>query len=85
MMVELFDIYLLNLAVTVGMFAVLMFRAWLELKHFKTLEKEMEWRKTYDIVGRILRAEKDVFQRVEGGDELYNILAQMFKVEEQKQ
>jgi hypothetical protein len=84
-MVELFDIYLLNLAVTVGMFAVLMFRAWLELKHFKTLEKEMEWRKTYDIVGRILRAEKDVFQRVEGGDELYNILAQMFKVEEQKQ
>jgi len=62
-----------------------MFRAWLELKHFKTLEKEMEWRKTYDIVGRILRAEKDVFQRVEGGDELYNILAQMFKVEEQKQ
>jgi len=84
-MVELFDIYLLNLAVTVGMFAVLMFRAWLELKHFKTLEKEMEWRKTYDIVGRILRAEKDVFERVEGGDELYNILAQMFKVEEQKQ
>jgi len=81
-MVEIYDIYLLNLAVTVGMFAVLIFRAWLEQRHFKTLEKEMEWRKTYDVVGRILRAEKDVFKGVEGGDELYNILAQMFHVEE---
>jgi len=81
-MVDLFDIYLLNLVVTVGMFAVLIFRAWLEQRHFKELEKEMEWRKTYEIAGRILRAEKDVFKGVEGGDELYNILTQMFKVEE---
>jgi len=80
--VELFEIYLLNLAVTVGMFVVLVFRAWLELKHFQIIWKEMEWRKTYEVVGRILRAEKDLFKSAEGGDELYRILSQMFKVEE---
>jgi len=78
----LFEIYLLNLAVTVGMFVVLVFRAWLELKHFKVLWKEAEWRKTYDVVGRILKAEKDLFTGVEGGDELYKILSEMFRVEE---
>lgn len=78
----LFEIYLLNLAVTVGMFVVLIFRAWLELKHFQILWKEAEWRKTYDVVGRILKAEKDLFTGVEGGDELYKILSEMFKVEE---
>jgi hypothetical protein len=81
-MVDLFDIYLLNLTVTVGMFVVLVFRAWLELKHFQILWKEAEWRKTYDVVGRILKAEKDLFTGVEGGDELYKILSEMFKVEE---
>ena len=81
-MVDLFEIYLLNLAVTAGMFAVLIFRAWLELKHFKILWKEAEWRKTYEIVGRILKAEKDLFTGVEGGDELYKILSEMFKAEE---
>jgi len=83
-MVDLFEIYLLNLTVTVGMFVVLVFRAWLELKHFQILWKEAEWRKTYDVVGRLLKAEKDLFTGVEGGDELYKILSEMFKVEEQK-
>jgi len=82
-MVELFDIFLLNLAVTVGMFVVLIFRAWLELKHFRILWKEAEWRRTYETVGRILRAEKELFKGVEGGDELYKLLTQMFNVEEQ--
>jgi len=82
-MVELFEIYLLNLTVTLGMFIVLIFRAWLELKHFQILWKEAEWRKTYEVVGRILKAEKDLFKSAEGGDELYKILTQMFKVEEQ--
>jgi hypothetical protein len=81
-MVDLFEIYLLNLAVTLGMFIVLVFRAWLELKHFKILWKEAEWRKTYEVVGRILKAEKDLFTGVEGGDELYKILSEMFKAEE---
>jgi hypothetical protein len=80
--VELFDIYLLNLAVTVGMFAVLVFRAWLELRHFKVLWKEAEWRRTYETVGTILKAERDLFKGVEGGEELYKLLTQMFKVED---
>lgn len=82
-MVDIFDIYLLNLAVTVGMFAVLVFRAWLELRHFKVLWKEAEWRRTYEMVGRILRAERDLFKGAEGGDELYKLLTKMFNAEEQ--
>jgi len=80
-MVDLFEIYLLNLAVTIGMFVVLVFRAWLELKHFKILWREAEWRKTYEVVGRILKAEKDLFTEVEGGDELYKILTEIFGAE----
>ena len=81
-MVDLFEIYLLNLVVTVGMFVVLVFRAWLEMRHFQVLWKEAEWRKTYEMVGRILKAEKDLFKGAEGGDELYRLLMKMFKVEE---
>jgi len=80
---ELLQIYLLNLAVTVGMFAVLIFRAWLELKHFQVLWREAEFRKTYEMAGRILRSEKELFKGVEGGDELYKLLTRMFNVEEQ--
>jgi len=83
-MVELLEIYLLNLVVTVGMFAVLVFRAWLELKHFQVLWKEAEWRRTYDVVGRMLKAERDLFKSVEGGSELYKILTEMFSVEQEK-
>jgi len=79
---NLFDIYLLNLAVTIGMFVVLIFRAWLELKHFKVLWKEAEWRKTYEVVGRILKAEKDLFKGTQSGEELYKILCEMFKANE---
>ena len=82
-MVELFEIYMLNLVVTVAMFVVLVFRAWLEMKHFQVLWKEAEWRRTYEMVGKILKAEKDLFKGAEGGDELYKLLTQMFKVEEQ--
>ena len=82
-MVDLFEIYMLNLVVTVGMFVVLVFRAWLEMRHFQVLWKEAEWRRTYEMVGRILKAEKDLFKGAEGGDELYKLLTQMFKVEEQ--
>jgi len=70
----------LNLVVTVGMFAVLMFRAWLEQKHYRMLWREMEWRQTYQTMGRLLKAEKDLFSRVEGGDELYQMLCEIFKV-----
>jgi hypothetical protein len=46
--------------------------------------KEMEWRRTYEVVGRVLKAEKDLFTGVEGGEELYNLLCEMFKVDERK-
>jgi hypothetical protein len=35
-------------------------------------------------VGRVLKAEKDLFTGVEGGEELYNLLCEMFKVDERK-
>lgn len=81
---ELLDIYILNLAVTLGMFAVLIFRAWIELKNYRMMWRELEWRETYRTMGRILKAERDLFSKVEGGDELYQMLCEIFKVNESK-
>lgn len=78
----LLAIYLLNLVLTLGMFAVLMFRAWLELKNYRLMWREMEWQQTYKSMSRILKAEKDLFSKVEGGDELYQLLLEVFKVNE---
>jgi len=64
------------------MFAVLIFRAWIEMKNFKLMCQEMEWRQTYQTVGRILRLEREMFSKVEGGDELYKLLCEIFKVPE---
>jgi len=77
---DVLDIYILNLAVTLGMFAVLMFRAWLELRNYRLMWEELEWRQTYQNMGRILKAEKDLFSKVEGGEELYQMLKEIFKV-----
>jgi hypothetical protein len=79
--VDLLSIYLLNLAITLAIFVVLVFRAWIELKNYRVMWKELEWRRTYETVGRILKAEKDLFTKVEGGEELYEMLCEMFKVE----
>ncbi|MFZ1039637.1 MAG: hypothetical protein WAN53_07170 [Candidatus Bathyarchaeia archaeon] len=79
---ELLDIYILNLLLTLGMFAILTFRAWIELKNYRMLWRELEWKQTYQTMGRILKAEKDLFSKVEGGDELYNMLCEIFKVNE---
>ena len=79
---DLLSIYLLNLVVTVGMFIVLIFWAWIELKNYKMMWKELEWKETYRVVGRILKAEKDLFTKVEGGEELYKLLCEIFKVQE---
>ena len=79
---ELLSIYYLNLMVTLAMFIILVFRAWIELKNYRIMWKELEWRKTYEVLGRILRVEKDIFTGVEGGKELYEILCEMFKVKE---
>ncbi len=77
---DLLFVYLLNLLVTLAMFIVLVFRAWIELKNYRVMWREVEWRKTFEIAGRILKAEKDLFAKVEGGEELYNILSEMFEV-----
>lgn len=81
-MVEIFEIYLLNLAITLFMFIILTFRAWIELKNYRIMWKELEWRKTCEVAGKILRAEKNMFAGVEGGEELYKLLCEMFKVSE---
>jgi len=84
LLVDLFDIYVLNLVVTTGMFAVIILRAWFELKNYKLIWREMEWQKNYDVMRRVLHAERDMFSKVEGGEELYKILSEMFRVDEEK-
>jgi len=80
---DIFELYLLNLVVTLGMFAVLIFRAWLELKNYRLIWKELEWQQTYRNMGRILKAEKDLFSKVDGGEELYQMLREIFKVKDE--
>ena len=79
---DLLFLYLLNLLLTLGMFVVLIFRAWIELRNYRIMWKEVEWRKTFEVAGRILKAEQDLFTKVEGGEELYNILCKMFDIEQ---
>lgn len=83
-LLELLEIYILNLLITVAMFLVLILRAWIEFKNYRIMWKELEWRRTYEVVGRVLKAEKDLFTGVEGGEELYNLLCEMFKVNNRK-
>jgi hypothetical protein len=83
-MMDIVEIYLLNLFLTLGMFAVLIFRAWLELKNYRLMWKEMELQQTYRTMGRLLKAEKDLFSKVEGGDELYHMLCEIFAVSDEK-
>jgi hypothetical protein len=77
-MLDLFDIYVLNLLVTVAMFTVLVFRAWVEHKNYKLMWRELEWRRTCETAGKILKAEKTLFTKVEGGEELYELLTNLF-------
>jgi hypothetical protein len=44
--------------------------------------KELEWRRTCETVGKILRAEKNLFTKVEGGEELYEMLQELFQCKE---
>jgi hypothetical protein len=85
MLVGIFEIYVLNLAVTAGMFAVIIFRAWIELKNYKLIWREMEWQKNYSVMRKVLKAEHDMFSKVEGGEELYKILSEMFRANEEKE
>jgi len=73
---------LLNILLTLGMFTVLIFRAWIELKNYRMMWRELEWKRTYQTMGRVLKAEKDMFSKMEGGDELYQLLCEIFNVSE---
>lgn len=66
------------------MFVVLVFRAWIEMRNYRMMWRELEWRETYQTMGRLLKAEKDLFSKVEGGEELYQMLCEIFKVDEPK-
>ena len=78
---DLLQVYLLNLAVTLAMFLVLIFRAWIEFKNFKILWQEMEWRRTRRTAREVLKAERETFSKIEGGRELYDILSHMFQLD----
>jgi len=75
---DLLNIYLLNLLVTIAMFTVLVFRAWVEHKNYRMMWKELEWGRTCGTAGKILSAEKNLFTKVEGGEELYEMLCELF-------
>jgi len=66
------------------MFVVLIFRAWLEMKHYKMMWRELQWKQTFETMGRLLKAEKDMFSRMEGGEELYQMLLEVFKVDQKR-
>jgi len=44
--------------------------------------KEVEWQKTRGTAKEILKAKKEMFSKMEGGQELYEILCHMFEVED---
>ena len=75
---DLFNIYMLNLFITLAMFLVLIFRAWIEYKNFNIMWAEIKRRQDYDVIARILKAEKDLFCKVEGGEELHRLLCEIF-------
>ena len=77
---SLSQLYLLNLLVTVAMFLVLIFRAWIEFRHYRIMWREIEWRKSCETAVRVLEAEKEMFSKVEGGKELYEALNEIFQL-----
>jgi hypothetical protein len=82
---DLLDIYLLNLVLTVAMFIVLIVRAWLEFKNYKVMWNEIEWQKTRRTAREILKSEKETFLKMDGGQELYDVLYHLFEVDDRKQ
>ena len=77
---DLLSIYVLNLVVTIAMFTVLVFRAWVEHKNYKMMWKELEWKRTCDTAGKLLKAEKSLFTKIDGGEELYEMLQELFSI-----
>jgi hypothetical protein len=67
---DLLSVYVLNLLLTLAMFLVLVYRAWIQQKNFKMMWRELEWKRTYETIGKVLRAEKELFAKSESGEEL---------------
>ncbi|MDQ1279166.1 MAG: hypothetical protein QG670_426 [Thermoproteota archaeon] len=76
---SLSQLYMLNLIVTVAMCFVLIFRAWVEHRNYRIMWREVEWRKSCEVAERILKAEKESFRKMEGGEELYRVLSELFQ------
>jgi hypothetical protein len=65
------------------MFIVMIVRAWIEVRQYRLMWAQIEWVKTRETASRILKAERDLFSRIEGGEELYDMLCSLFGVEAQ--
>lgn len=63
-MIGVEELYLLNLIVTVGMFVVLIIRAWIERKHTNAFLNNMEARRQLRDIYRIIYAEKDEIKKM---------------------
>jgi hypothetical protein len=44
------------------------------------MRKELQSKHTCDTAGKLLKAEKSLFTQVEGGDELYEMLCELFEI-----
>jgi len=44
--------------------------------------RELEWKRTYETIGKVLRAEKQLFDKSESGKELYEMLLEMFNAKD---
>lgn len=82
MIMELLEIYILNLLITVAMFLVLIFRAWIEYKNFRVMWDEIERRRNHETIKQMLKDNKEFFRKIDGGEKLYSLLCQVFRVED---
>ena len=66
------------------MFVVMTVRAWIEVTQYRLVWSQIEWVKTREMASTILKAERGLFTRIEGGEELYNMLCGIFGVDVRK-
>lgn len=66
----MFDLYVLNLVIVVGMFIVTIYRAWIERKQLKAQEK-------LELLKAILRDENEVIKEL-SGEEFIDMLEAVF-------
>jgi len=63
-MVGIEELYLLNLIVTIGMFVVMMVRAWIERRHTNASLNNMEARRQLREIYRVVCAERDEIKKM---------------------